>query len=140
MGRCHLAKTSNIYNFKLLLKITPTELICGVSFKSALHTLIRSTSLRKGSDLGIESRQGPDAPEQEPRGPRGTSLRHCHSPGRVRVLCAQLLSHVQFFVNPWTAAHQAPLSLEALGLHIQGSTFCFVFYTEHDKSFHLFSP
>ena len=23
----------------------------------------------------------------------------------------QLLSHVQFFVTPWTAAHQAPLSM-----------------------------
>ena len=26
-------------------------------------------------------------------------------------LCAQLLSHTQFFANPWTTAHQAPLSI-----------------------------
>ena len=25
--------------------------------------------------------------------------------------CAQLLSHVQLFVAPWTVAHQAPLSM-----------------------------
>ena len=27
------------------------------------------------------------------------------------VHCAYLLSHVQFFTTPWTAAHQAPLSV-----------------------------
>ena len=27
-------------------------------------------------------------------------------------MCAQLLSHVQFFVTPWTVACQAPLSME----------------------------
>jgi len=27
-------------------------------------------------------------------------------------MCAQLLSHVQFFSTPWTVAHQAPLSME----------------------------
>ena len=26
-------------------------------------------------------------------------------------VCAQLLHHVQFFVTPWTVAHQAPLSM-----------------------------
>ena len=26
-------------------------------------------------------------------------------------VCAQLLSHVQFFLLPWTVAHQAPLSM-----------------------------
>ena len=31
---------------------------------------------------------------------------------RVRVcVCVQLLSHVRFFINPWTAVHQAPLSM-----------------------------
>ena len=27
-------------------------------------------------------------------------------------VCAQMLSHVWFFVTPWTVAHQAPLSME----------------------------
>ena len=27
-------------------------------------------------------------------------------------VCAQMLSHVQLFVTPWTVTHQAPLSLE----------------------------
>ena len=31
---------------------------------------------------------------------------------KVKVLaCAQLLSHVQLFMTPWTVAHQAPLSM-----------------------------
>ena len=29
----------------------------------------------------------------------------------VYVPCAQLLSHVQLFMTPWTVAHQAPLSM-----------------------------
>ena len=31
---------------------------------------------------------------------------------KLPFLNAQLLSHVQLFVTPWTAAHQAPLSME----------------------------
>ena len=27
-------------------------------------------------------------------------------------VCMCMLSHVQFFAKPWTAAHQAPLSME----------------------------
>ena len=27
-------------------------------------------------------------------------------------VCAQLLSHVQFFATPWNVAHQSPLSME----------------------------
>ena len=30
---------------------------------------------------------------------------------KLTVLCAQMLSHVQLFVTPWTVAHQVPLSM-----------------------------
>ena len=30
-------------------------------------------------------------------------------------VCVYMLSHVQLFVTPWTAAHQAPLSMEFTG-------------------------
>ena len=35
-----------------------------------------------------------------------------------RVLCAQSLSHVRLFATPWTAAHQAPLSMGILQARI----------------------
>ena len=31
------------------------------------------------------------------------------------LVCAQLLSHIQLFLTPWTVAHQAPLSTEFAG-------------------------
>ena len=37
---------------------------------------------------------------------------------QVLVMCAQSLSSVQLFVTPWTAAHQAPLSLRILQARI----------------------
>ena len=36
-----------------------------------------------------------------------------HEGGMVmnRIMCTQSLSHVRLFATPWTAAHQAPLSM-----------------------------
>ena len=51
------------------------------------------------------------------------------------VMCAQLLSHVLLFVNPWTVAHQAPLSMEFSRQEYQsGLSFPSTFLTQGSNS------
>ena len=47
-----------------------------------------------------------------PDAPGETGLQVTKGISLAQIFNAQSLSHIQLFVSPWTAAHQAPLSME----------------------------
>ena len=40
-----------------------------------------------------------------------TKMRYHLTPARMDIISVHFLSHIQLFVTPWTAAHQASLSI-----------------------------